>query len=215
MTYSIDLLSDASKRAEEIFFQAGNNSSRAARNRCFHAICAFNEVDLDAPASERVAAWNKIVAPFENCSTRDEVVATADIAFEDPSMIPSATLVKAPIHMDYRLRVRVAPTAFINRGCSIVDTPVADARIGERVNIGSNVTIISAGHSMTVDNTRSDRAVVAKSSSATVLGMEPVPLYCAGWRFELSVMQNFPLLLQAWALMSTLDATASSGLGAQ
>lgn len=59
MTYSIDLLSDASKRAEEIFFQAGNNSSRAARNRCFHAICAFNEVDLDAPASERVAAWNK------------------------------------------------------------------------------------------------------------------------------------------------------------
>lgn len=155
------------------------------------------------------------MAPFENCSTRDEVVATADIAFEDPSMIPSATLVKAPIHMDYRLRVRVAPTAFINRGCSIVDTPVADARIGERVNIGSNVTIISAGHSMTVDNTRSDRAVVAKSSSATVLGMEPVPLYCAGWRFEFSVMQNFPLLLQAWALMSTLDATASSGLGAQ
>lgn len=66
-------------------------------------------------------------------------------------MVPSAPLVKAPIHMDYGLRVRVAPTAFINRGCTILDTPVADVRIGEHVNIGPNVTIISVGHSMTVD----------------------------------------------------------------
>ncbi|KAH6981766.1 trimeric LpxA-like protein, partial [Ilyonectria sp. MPI-CAGE-AT-0026] len=62
-----------------------------------------------------------------------------------------APLVKAPIHMDYRLRVRVAPTAFINRGCTILDMPVGDVSFGERVNIGPNVTIISVGHSMTVD----------------------------------------------------------------
>ncbi|KAM0421076.1 hypothetical protein ACHAPT_011147 [Fusarium lateritium] len=76
---------------------------------------------------------------------------TAEIAFQDPSAVPSAPLIKTPVYLDYGLRVHVAPTAFINRNCIILDTPVADVRIGEHVNIGPNVTILSVGHIPSVD----------------------------------------------------------------
>lgn len=59
---------------------------------------------------------------------------------------PSVPYVKVPIHVDYGLRLRVAPTAFINRNCFILDTPVADVVIGEDCSIGPNVTIIGVGH---------------------------------------------------------------------
>ncbi|RSL61943.1 hypothetical protein CEP54_005973 [Fusarium duplospermum] len=61
---------------------------------------------------------------------REEETFTADIAFRDPSAVPSAPLIKAPIYLDYGLRVHIAPTAFLNR---------------------PNVTIISVGHSQGVD----------------------------------------------------------------
>lgn len=48
--------------------------------------------------------------------------------------------------MDYGLRVRIAPTAFINRNCFIMDTPVADIVIGERCSLGPHVSIIGVGH---------------------------------------------------------------------
>lgn len=59
---------------------------------------------------------------------------------------PSAPYVKGPIHVDYGLRLYIAPTTFINRNCFILDTPVADITIGEDCSIGPNVTIIGVGH---------------------------------------------------------------------
>lgn len=59
---------------------------------------------------------------------------------------PSVPYVKSPIHVDYGLRLYIAPTAFINRNCFILDTPVADITIGEDCSIGPNVTIIGVGH---------------------------------------------------------------------
>lgn len=50
--------------------------------------------------------------------------------------------------MDYGLRLRIGPTTFINRNCFILDTPVADITIGDRCQIGPNVTIIGVGHSV-------------------------------------------------------------------
>ncbi|KAK7736168.1 hypothetical protein SLS53_007196 [Cytospora paraplurivora] len=59
---------------------------------------------------------------------------------------PTIPYIKTPIYIDYGLRVRIAPTTFINRNCSILDTPVADIVIGENCSIGPGVTIISVGH---------------------------------------------------------------------
>jgi acetyltransferase-like isoleucine patch superfamily enzyme len=59
---------------------------------------------------------------------------------------PTIPYIKKPIYIDYGLRLRIAPTTFINRNCSILDTPVADIVIGEKCSIGPGVTIISVGH---------------------------------------------------------------------
>ncbi|KAF5008609.1 hypothetical protein FDECE_5117 [Fusarium decemcellulare] len=136
----------------DIFFQAGNTSFRNARNRCSRAVCNFNDIPNNAPAARTVAAWKRITDPEDmRAATCLEETFTAEVAFHNPSIIPSAPLIKAPIHLDYGLRVYIAPTAFINRNCTILDTPVADVRIGDHVNIGPNVTIISVGHSHGVD----------------------------------------------------------------
>lgn len=60
--------------------------------------------------------------------------------------LPSAPYVKTPLHVDYGLRLRIAPTTFINRNCFILDTPVADIIIRDNCSIGPNVTIIGVGH---------------------------------------------------------------------
>lgn len=65
---------------------------------------------------------------------------------------PSVPYVKGPIHVDYGLRLRVAPTTFINRNCFILDTPVADIIIGEDCTLGPNVTIIGVGHPVTFED---------------------------------------------------------------
>lgn len=77
--------------------------------------------------------------------------ATSEIAFKDPSVAPVAPFVKPPIYMDYGLRVRISPTAFVNRGCTILDTPTADIRIGRHCNIGPNVSIYGVTHTEGVD----------------------------------------------------------------
>ncbi|CAM1502451.1 Fc.00g044350.m01.CDS01 [Cosmosporella sp. VM-42] len=143
--------SDSAPKAMEVYFQAGNDSFRAARDKCSYACQAFNAIQVDAPAAERVTAWRKIIDPGVKSEGDEKLVTTAEVAFKDPSITPSAPFVKAPIQMDYGLRVHIAPTAFINKNCTILDTPVADIRIGENVNIGPNVTIISVNHSKQVD----------------------------------------------------------------
>lgn len=48
--------------------------------------------------------------------------------------------------MDYGLRVHIDPSAFINTGCIILDTPVTDVRIGANCNFGPRVSIYSVSH---------------------------------------------------------------------
>ena len=93
----------------------------------------------------------RITNPDTTHDNGEEDTFTPEVAFRDPSVVPTAPPIKAPISLDYGLRVHIAPTAFINRNCVILDTPVADIRIGDRANIGPNVTIISVGHSQGVD----------------------------------------------------------------
>ncbi|KAK8038563.1 acetyltransferase [Apiospora rasikravindrae] len=139
-------------RRAEIEFEAGNDAHRAARHRCASACHDFNKLDEDSIPSLRVRAWLSIVDPsgLMRNMTPDAAV-TSEIAFQDPSIKPSAPLVKPPIYIDYGLRVYIAATAFINRNCTILDTPVADVRIGEHCNIGPNVGIYGVGHPLTVE----------------------------------------------------------------
>ncbi|KAK7990365.1 hypothetical protein PG990_014645 [Apiospora arundinis] len=138
-------------RRLEIEFEAGSNTHRAARHRCASACHDFNELEEDSIPSARVRAWLRIVKPSGLMwnATPDSAV-TSEIAFQDPSVQPSAPLIKPPIYIDYGLRVYIAATAFINRNCTILDTPVADVRIGEHCNIGPNVSIYGVNHSLTV-----------------------------------------------------------------
>lgn len=63
-----------------------------------------------------------------------------------PAPRPTIPYVKQPVYMDYGLRVKIAPTTFINRNLTILDTPVADIVIGEQCSLGPGVTIIGVGH---------------------------------------------------------------------
>ena len=56
----------------------------------------------------------------------------------------------------------IAPTVSIDSNCTIPDAPVADVTIGNCVNIGPNVTIISVHHSKTVSE-RSERLMYAEN----------------------------------------------------
>ncbi|KAM0279189.1 hypothetical protein ACHAQH_004733 [Verticillium albo-atrum] len=71
---------------------------------------------------------------------------TSEASFTNPSAVPAAPFVKPPLYVDYGLRVHVHPTAFINRGCTILDTPVADVRIGAHCNVGPNVSFYGVTH---------------------------------------------------------------------
>lgn len=63
-----------------------------------------------------------------------------------PAPRPTIPYIKQPVYMDYGLRVQIAPTTFINRNCTFLDTPVADIVIGEQCSFGPSVTVISVGH---------------------------------------------------------------------
>jgi len=78
--------------------------------------------------------------------------ATSEIAFSDATRMPDAPLVKPPIYMDYGLRVDIDSTTFINRGCTILDTPVGRIKIGKHCNIGPNVSIYAVDHSRGLDD---------------------------------------------------------------
>jgi acetyltransferase-like isoleucine patch superfamily enzyme len=68
-----------------------------------------------------------------------------------PIIEPAVPKVKQPVIMEYGLRVRIDPTAFINFNCTILDTPVADIAIGAHVMIGPNVGLYAVSHSMAAD----------------------------------------------------------------
>lgn len=95
-----------------------------------------------APPVHFSAQWKKERAP-------SSMEARAPVPVPTRPTIP---YVKTPFHMDYGLRVHIAPTTFINRNCFIMDTPVGDIVIGEHCSIGPNVTIIGVGHPVQAEN---------------------------------------------------------------
>ena len=59
--------------------------------------------------------------------------------------------IKPDIFIEYGLRVRIDPEAFINKGCVILDSPVADVTIGAGTSLGPRVSIYSVNHSLAQD----------------------------------------------------------------
>ncbi|KAM0333947.1 hypothetical protein ACHAQA_000964 [Verticillium albo-atrum] len=135
-----------------IAFPGGNPDFRAARNRCAKACAAFNALSESSAPAERVQAWLNIVDPARVHSGQPDqthAATTSEASFTNPNARPAAPFVKPPIFVDYGLRVYVDATAFVNRGCTILDTPVADVRIGANCNIGPNVSFYSVTHPLT------------------------------------------------------------------
>ena len=54
--------------------------------------------------------------------------------------------IKTPLYIDYGINLHIGGTTFINRGCTVLDTPVSEVRIGERCSIGPNVSFFGVSH---------------------------------------------------------------------
>ncbi|KAH8890024.1 trimeric LpxA-like protein [Thozetella sp. PMI_491] len=70
--------------------------------------------------------------------------------------------VKPPFYADYGLRLRVGGSTFINRFCTVLDTPVADITIGERCEIGPHLCITAAGHDLSPSERAATRSSLGK-----------------------------------------------------
>ncbi|KAK3934617.1 trimeric LpxA-like protein [Diplogelasinospora grovesii] len=148
-----------------IAFPAGNDDFRAARNRCAQACRRFNNTPEDAAPELRSSRWLDIVRPARE-RTEDAVngtVVTHDMTFRNPALTAQTPFVKPPFYVDYGLRLRVAGSTFINRGCMIMDTPVADVVIGDHCNVGPNCCIVSVSHALQPDERCSKRDSIGKS----------------------------------------------------
>ncbi|KAI1088939.1 trimeric LpxA-like protein [Rostrohypoxylon terebratum] len=108
-----------------VAFNPNDDELRELHTRCIKACAEYNSLSGSASSLER---GNK----FKNILSQSAVHHAAP------------TKVQAGFHMDYGLRVFIHETAYIERRCTIVDTPVADVKIGKFVSIGPNVTIASA-----------------------------------------------------------------------
>ncbi|POS72625.1 carbohydrate O-acetyltransferase [Diaporthe helianthi] len=164
----------SNEQARRIAFMSGNDDFRAARLRCAIACQEYNKLPEDVAIEDRVKGWKCIVDP-NNKTTRDaDTTPAVDFSAifkrppkpnpptstaahtvtppvtpdssSPPPPRPTIPYIKQPIYMDYGLRVKIAPTTFINRNCTILDTPVADIIIGEQCSLGPGVTIIGVGH---------------------------------------------------------------------
>ncbi|KAH8895862.1 trimeric LpxA-like protein [Thozetella sp. PMI_491] len=144
-------------------FPAGNDDFRAARDRCARACRAFNDTHEDAAPSERASRWLDIVRPVRN---RDDDAAPVihDMTFTKVKGPRKADIpfVKPPFYADYGLRLRVGGSTFINRFCTVLDTPVADITIGERCKIGPHLCIAAAGHALSPSERAATRSSLGK-----------------------------------------------------
>ncbi|KAI2463063.1 trimeric LpxA-like protein [Annulohypoxylon bovei var. microspora] len=108
-----------------VAFDPNDDELREVRTTCAKACAEYNTTDETASSLER---GNK----FKNILSRSALHHAAP------------TKVQTPFYMEYGLRVFIHETAFIDRDCKIVDTPVADIKIGKYASIGPNVSIVSA-----------------------------------------------------------------------
>ncbi|KAK0713658.1 trimeric LpxA-like protein [Lasiosphaeria miniovina] len=136
-------------RRPGVAFPAGNSDFRAVRNRCMQACRIFNETPEDAPPVVRSRLWLDIIRPVRDRSN-DGTPITHDEALSNPCKKGKAQtpFVKPPFFADYGLRLAVGGSTFINRGCMIMDTPVADITIGRDCNIGPNCVLVGVSHEM-------------------------------------------------------------------
>ncbi|KAK0625121.1 trimeric LpxA-like protein [Bombardia bombarda] len=149
-----------------IAFPAGNDDFRAARNRCAQACRRFNGTPEDAVPEVRSSLYLDIVRPARDRSAEDTAMAiTHDMTFRNPLLKAQTPFIKPPFFVDYGLRLRVGGSTFINRGCTINDTPVADVVIGERCNIGPNCVIVSVSHPLRAEERSSQRSSIGKPIS--------------------------------------------------
>lgn len=114
--------------------------------------------DLDHHS--KLTRCHSIIRPARN--RKEDGAITHDMTFRDPTLKALTPFVKPPFFVDYGLRLRVGGSTFINRGCFIMDTPVADVTIGENCNIGPHCTLVSVGHPIHPEARESQRSSIGK-----------------------------------------------------
>ncbi|KAJ4404672.1 hypothetical protein N0V85_004834 [Neurospora sp. IMI 360204] len=117
-------------------------------------------VSFPAGLDDFRAARDRIIRPARN--RKEDGAITHDMTFRDPTLKALTPFVKPPFFVDYGLRLRVGGSTFINRGCFIMDTPVADVTIGENCNIGPHCTLVSVGHPIHPEARESQRSSIGK-----------------------------------------------------
>ena len=63
---------------------------------------------------------------------------------EDAALFDEDPWVECPIHIDYGTNVRIAPGAYLNYNCTILDTCLVS--IGSRTLVGPNVSFFAGTH---------------------------------------------------------------------
>lgn len=107
-------------------FCPNEDGFRRLRSRCENALVQYNSLGQSITFQGRGKLFMEMLP---NCVTSS-------------LQVPK---IRTPFYVDYGLHVYINLTAFIDRGCRIVDTPVANIIIGKHVWIGPGVTLTSAG----------------------------------------------------------------------
>lgn len=90
---------------------------------------------------------SRIVDPEQNPGVPDEVwTAFKSHPSREASRSRRTPLIQGPFFVDYGLRLRIGSTSFVNQGCRILDSPVADVVIGEGCTLGPDVSIYGVNH---------------------------------------------------------------------
>ncbi|KAL2268006.1 hypothetical protein VTJ83DRAFT_2852 [Remersonia thermophila] len=105
----------------------------------------------DAPRPQLTLNPLSIVRPDRDRTEDSALAITHDQTFTNPTLKARTPFVKPPVYVDYGVRLHVGGSTFINRNCTIMDTPVADVVIGERCNIGPNCVIVGVTHPVRLD----------------------------------------------------------------
>jgi hypothetical protein len=71
-------------------------------------------------------------------------VSIVDPRYSDPFV--GAPYLKPPVFIDYGTTLKIAPSTFVNRNFTVMDSPASSFSIGERCLIGPNVTLAGVGH---------------------------------------------------------------------
>ncbi|KAK3622471.1 hypothetical protein LTR56_022184 [Elasticomyces elasticus] len=109
----------------------------AARRRCEEACLRFNDA-RNTTRRQRVEMWRELVGDTT------PMPAEAPTPEEDEALFPNDGHVRPPIYMDYGTNVKLGKGAFINCGCTIIDTCLVT--IGDRTLFAPNVSLYSGTH---------------------------------------------------------------------